>query len=73
MVGDDDTHPFFSKKIPVISIHSVTQETWPILHTSKDTAAAVNLNYYYDAYRLVTFYLAYLDTAPPPAASRAPR
>lgn len=27
-VGDDDTHPFLSKKIPVISIHSVTQETW---------------------------------------------
>ncbi len=26
-VGDDDTHPFLSKKIPVISIHSVTQET----------------------------------------------
>ena len=31
-VGDDDTHPFLSGGIPVISIHSVTQATLPILH-----------------------------------------
>ena len=64
-VGDDDTHPFLSKKIPVISIHSVTQETWPILHSPKDNANAINLGDYYDAYRLVAFYLAYLDSSLP--------
>ena len=60
-VGDDDTHPFLSKKIPVISIHSVTQETWSILHSSHDKIDAINPSDYYDAYRLVAFYLRYLD------------
>jgi Zn-dependent M28 family amino/carboxypeptidase len=60
-VGDDDTHPFQSKNIPVISIHSVTQETWGILHSKRDNLGAVHPNDYYDAYRLVAFYLAYLD------------
>jgi hypothetical protein len=60
-VGDDDTHPFLSKRIPVISIHSVTQETLPILHSSHDNIGAVHPGDYYDAYRLVAFYLKYLD------------
>ena len=64
-VGDDDTHPFLAQKIPVISIHSITQETWGILHSRRDNLAAVDGNYYYDAYRLVAFYLAYLDVKLP--------
>ena len=60
-VGDDDTHPFLSKKIPVISIHSVTQETWGILHSNRDNIDAIRPGDYYDAYRLVAFYLKYLD------------
>jgi hypothetical protein len=35
-VGDDDSHPFLNAKIPVITIHSLTQETWPILHSNRD-------------------------------------
>lgn len=61
-VGDDDTHPFLSKKIPVISIHSVTQETLGILHSNHDKVEAIHPGDYYDAYRLVAFYLKYLDT-----------
>ena len=60
-VGDDDTHPFLNKKIPVISIHSLTQETLPILHSPRDTIKAINTDYFYEAYRLVAFYLKYLD------------
>ncbi len=60
-VGDDDTHPFLNKKIPVISIHSVTSETLPILHSRRDNLNAVRLDDYFDAYRLVAFYLAFLD------------
>jgi hypothetical protein len=60
-VGDDDTHPFFNAHIPVISIHSLTQETLPILHSLRDRVSAVHPADYYNAYRLVAFYLAYLD------------
>ncbi len=60
-VGDDDTHPFFSNKIPVISIHSITQNTWGVIHSERDNIEAVHPDVYYDAYRLLAFYLAYLD------------
>ena len=60
-VGDDDTHPFLSAHIPVITIHSVTQETLPILHTARDQINAIHFDDYYTAYKLAAFYLAYLD------------
>jgi aminopeptidase-like protein len=60
-VGDDDTHPFVSAHIPVVSIHSVTQETLPILHSNRDRVDAIHFGEYYAAYRLTAFYLAYLD------------
>jgi len=60
-VGDDDTHPFLSAHIPVISIHSVTQETLPILHTQRDRIDAIHFDDYYAAYKLAAYYLAYLD------------
>lgn len=60
-VGRDDAIPFASKKLPTISIHSVTQETWRILHTPKDEMAAASLADFYQSYRLVAAYLAYLD------------
>jgi Zn-dependent M28 family amino/carboxypeptidase len=60
-VGDDDTHPFLSAHIPVISIHSVTQDTIGILHSERDQVAAIHFDDYYTAYKLVAYYLAYLD------------
>ena len=60
-VGDDDTHSFKNKNIPVISIHSVTPETLGILHSRRDNLAAVRMDDYYLSYRLIAFYLAYLD------------
>lgn len=60
-VGDDDTHPFLSAHIPVISIHSLTQETFPILHSPRDRIEAIHFDDYYAAYELAAFYLAYLD------------
>jgi hypothetical protein len=62
-VGDDDTHPFKDAKIPVISIHSITQETFPILHSKNDTLKAIDPKHYNDAYRLASLYLAYIDSA----------
>ena len=61
-VGDDDTHPFFAAHVPVISIHSITQNTLRILHSVDDRVKAIHLNNHYDAYRLVACYLAYLDS-----------
>ncbi|WP_162179963.1 M28 family metallopeptidase [Bryobacter aggregatus] len=60
-VGDDDTHPFHNLGIPVLSIHSITQESYSILHTAKDQLSVVKMSDYYTAYRLAAFYLSYLD------------
>lgn len=60
-VGDDDSHPFLNAKIPVITIHSITQETLPILHSAADNLKAIHADDYYAAYRLTANYLALLD------------
>ena len=65
-----DSESFARYQIPRITLHSVTDETWPILHSPRDKMAAVSMNDYYDSYRLIARYLAYLDDAlktPPPA------
>ena len=60
-VGLTDSESFAQYKIPRITIHSVTQETWPILHTDKDKLSAIKMDDYYMTYRLLAGYLAYLD------------
>lgn len=60
-IGDDDTHPFLSGDIPVITIHSLTQETLRILHSDRDRMDAIHFDDYYAAYKLTAYYLAYLD------------
>jgi hypothetical protein len=69
-VGSTDAEQFSERKIPRITIHSLSQETWNarILHTSKDKLSAMRLNDYYETYRLLAAYVALLDqTASPPA------
>ena len=61
-VGDDDSHPFLNAGIPVLTIHSLTQKTLPLLHNSRDNLTAIHAEDYYTAYRLAATYLAYLDT-----------
>ena len=60
-IGDDDTHPFFSAKVPVISIHSLTAENLRILHSANDTLKAIHFDEYYSAYKLVAVCLASID------------
>ena len=62
LVGDDDTHPFKDARIPVITIHSITQETWPYLHSKLDRMDAIHFQNYTESYRLIAFFLAYLDS-----------
>jgi len=62
-IGSSDAESFAERNIPRITVHSLTQETWNagILHTSKDKLSAMRLEDYYQTYRLLAAYVAYLD------------
>lgn len=60
-VGTADSESFAKKKIPRITIHSVTQDTLPVLHSARDNMDAIQKKDYYDSYRLIAAYLVYLD------------
>lgn len=55
--GSTDSEPFASRQIPHITIHSLTQQ-----NLSEGATTAFQPNNYYNTYRLVCGYLAYLDT-----------
>lgn len=60
-LGTADSESFAEFKIPRVTIHSITQETWPILHSSRDRLSALKMDDYYNSYLLIAGYLAYLD------------
>jgi Peptidase family M28 len=60
-VGSTDSESFRSRNIPVLTMHSVTQQTLPLLHSKNDTVDSIDLASYYRTYRLAAVYLAYLD------------
>jgi len=62
-VGSTDSEQFAQRKIPSITIHSLDQKSLDarILHTSKDKLSAINLDNYYETYRLVAAYITLLD------------
>jgi hypothetical protein len=60
-VGRSDSDSFQDRHVPTIMIHSINNQTWPILHSRNDEMAAMRLTDYYDTYRLIAAYLAYLD------------
>jgi hypothetical protein len=62
-VGDDDSRFFHDAGIPTLTIHSITQKTFSLLHSGKDKLAAIRPNDYYATYRAVATLLAYLDGA----------
>lgn len=64
-VGTDDSDPFAKKGIPTLSVHSVTQETLPILHSTSDNLRVIKFDDYYSSYHLIAAYLAYIDTILP--------
>jgi hypothetical protein len=61
-IGDSDGHSFKARKIPIITLHSVTPETLSTLHTYRDKFSAINISDYYDSYKLMAEYLATLDS-----------
>lgn len=64
-IGRDDAMSFRHVDLPTITIHSLTQSTIHVMHTPRDTYAAVHLGWYVESYRLVAAYLAYLDRTLP--------
>jgi hypothetical protein len=62
-VGYDDADSFRASNVPTITIHSLTQETWSILHSPRDDFPAIHWNDYYDTYHMLAAYLAFLDEA----------
>jgi len=66
-----DSESFARDHIPRITLHSVTSQTWPILHSPSDKLAAIKMSDFYDSYKLIAQYLAYLDDTlkPQPTAN----
>jgi hypothetical protein len=60
--GDSDGHSFKDRKIPIITLHSVTAETIRVLHSPRDKISSIKLNDYYDSYSLIAAYLVMLDS-----------
>lgn len=76
-IGSTDSESFAQRKIPRISVHSLTQtsEDNGILHSRKDKLSAMNLDYYYDTYHLLAVYLGFVDhffNVPETAATPTP-
>src|SRR2546426_10592260 len=66
--GRSDSDSFHDKKVPTINLHSMTNETIRIIHSPRDQIEAIHMDEYYDSYRLITAFLAYLDQKFDPAA-----
>jgi Zn-dependent M28 family amino/carboxypeptidase len=62
-IASTDAEQFAERQIPRITIHSLTQATWDagILHSSKDKISAIRFDDYYQTYRLLAAYIAFLD------------
>lgn len=60
-VGRSDSDSFQDLHIPAVSIHSLTRDTFPILHSPRDRMSAIHLDDYYDTYLLMRAYIAFLD------------
>lgn len=60
-VATGDHAPFRQAKIPCLVIHSVTNKTFPILHSIRDNLKSIKLDDYYNTYLLMVNYLAYID------------
>jgi len=60
-VGNDDSASFMRRRIPTLMIHSITNQTLHILHSADDNLSAVKFADYYDSYRLIAAYLAWID------------
>jgi Zn-dependent M28 family amino/carboxypeptidase len=61
-IGYSDGQSFKLRKIPTITLHSTTKDAFKLLHSDRDTIAAVKFGDYYGSYRLIAGYLSLLDS-----------
>ena len=61
IVGDSDGKSFSAAKIPVLSVHSLSGNAVRVPGTSNDNSTAVQPKDYYESYKLISAFLAYLD------------
>ena len=61
-VGSTDSESFRKHKIPVITVHSLTQGTLKLIHSPWDRPNAINQDAYFETYRLLAAYLTLLDS-----------
>jgi len=67
-IGRDDAAAFREARIPTISLHSLTQDTFSLLDTAQDNVELIKPDLYYDSYRVVAAYLMLLDAVLTPPA-----
>src|SRR4051812_14854818 len=71
-VGSTDSESFEKLKVPRMTLHSVTQNTFHILHSPGDRIEAVHVNDYYDSYKLIAAFVSLLDSTLDATTSTAP-
>ena len=60
-VGMSDAASFRQIKVPTLEFHSLTQETLPLINSSRDSASVLRPSDYADSYRLIGAFLAFVD------------
>lgn len=61
-VGSTDSEEFREKKVPAITLHTLTSKTLRILHSPRDQETEIRWKDYYENYRLSAAYLVFLDS-----------
>jgi len=59
--GSTDSINFHRAGLPVLSLHSVTQETLQLINSPRDVWASLSWKDYYDSHRFVSALLVFLD------------
>jgi hypothetical protein len=63
--GTTDSMVFKQAGMPVLSLHSVTQETWKLINSKHDVWKTISWSDYYDSHRFISALLVYLDETLP--------
>lgn len=63
--GTTDSMVFKKAGMPVLSLHSVTQETLPLINSKNDVWKSLSWRDYYDTHRFISALLVYLDETLP--------
>lgn len=64
-VGTTDSMTFHAAKIPVLSLHSVTQQTLPLINSPMDVWKSLSWRDYYDTHKFIAALIVYLDQSLP--------